>query len=75
MYLGQLNAHRRAGSRFWLDLLKPVRSRARIAHPNIIKGHDNAGVAVRDRLPAFDKTGTSNRLWAAGAILRSFLDD
>ena len=43
-------------------MLKPVRRCARTAHPNIIKVHDSAGTAERDRLPAFDKIGTSNRL-------------
>jgi hypothetical protein len=54
-------------------VLKPVRSRTRTAHPNIIKVHDSAGAAAeRDRLPAFGK----NRIdfWAAGAILRPSLD-
>ena len=51
-------------------MLKPVRSRMRTAHPHIIKGQDSAGAAERDRLPAFDKIGPSNRFWAAGSILR-----
>ncbi|MGA7313676.1 MAG: hypothetical protein WBX22_06845 [Silvibacterium sp.] len=38
----------------------------RTAHPHVIKGHDSAGDAERDRLPAFDKVGPSNRFLGRG---------